>query len=321
MKKFTIILILLIIITVVSVSGCIHYVGQENGTIDITDINNSPENNDPQIEKINKSGNIKIANQSTSNTIKQEKQNNNINIKPKISKEEIETQIIQIIKNDNSDDDFTANATLIYIENKPIYIVDIYDSEGWYGYLEVDADNGPAGNSQDGYSFNGGAFRDEVNDKGNIKNTNNTPSETQKNSIDNTTEILPENEIKDLLNNELKTKYSINNPDYTIQRFTENDTEFYNITINALNESSNKNITGNATINAESGEIISLNITEIKEKIYSVDEAGDYVDIIYKGREVSVRENYPYYSPQNDKIYYSQEEEAEDLYQMSLEFD
>ena len=60
---------------------------------------------------------------------------------------------------------------------------------------------------------------------------------------------------------------------------------------------------------------------KISEKIYSVDEAGDFVDIVYKGKKVSVRENYPYYSPQNDKIYYSAEEEAEDLYQMALEFD
>lgn len=321
MKKFTSILVLLVIIAVVSVSGCIHYVGQENDSVDITDINNSPENNLPQIEKINKSGNIKIANQSTTNAIKQQNQNNSINVKPKISKEEIETQIIQIIKNANSDKDFTANATLIYIENKPVYIVDIYDSEGWFGYLEVDADNGPTGNSQEGYSFNGGAFRDEVNDKTNVENTVNTPGETQKNGLNNTTELLPENEVKNLLDKELKNNYSIENPDYTIEKFNENDTDFYNVTIDALNQSSNNNITGNATINAKTGEIISLDITEVSEKIYSVDEAGDYVDIVYKGTHVSVRENYPYYSPQNDKVYYSQEEEAEDLYQLSLDME
>lgn len=319
MKKFTSILVLLVIIAVVSVSGCVHYVGQENESIDISDINNSPENNLPQIEKINKSGNIKTANQSTTKAIKQQNQNNSINIKPKISKEEIETQIIQIIKNDNSNKDFTANATLIYVENRPVYIVDIYDQKGWYGYLEVDANNGPTGNSQEGYSFNGGAFRDEVNDKGNIENTVNTPDKNQTDGLNNTTQVLPENEVKQLLDKELKTNYSIENPDYTVQTFNENNTDFYNITINALNQTSNNNITGNATINARTGEIISLNITEVKQKIYSAEEAGDYVDIIYKGTHVSVRENYPYYSPQNDKVYYSQEEEAEDLYQLSLE--
>jgi hypothetical protein len=80
-------------------------------------------------------------------------------------------------------------------------------------------------------------------------------------------------------------------------------------------------------MDALSGEIISMNITEIiknnskNQKIYSVDEAGDFIDIVYKGKEVSVRENYPYYSPQNDKVYYSQEEEAEDLIRLYEDFD
>ncbi len=52
-------------------------------------------------------------------------------------------------------------------------------------------------------------------------------------------------------------------------------------------------------------------------KIYDLEEAGDYVEINYKGITVYVRENYPYYNPQNDKIYYSKEEEAEELYQLS----
>lgn len=52
-------------------------------------------------------------------------------------------------------------------------------------------------------------------------------------------------------------------------------------------------------------------------KVYQVDEAGDYVEEVYKGITVYVRENYPYYNPQNDKIYYSKEEEAEELYQLS----
>lgn len=55
------------------------------------------------------------------------------------------------------------------------------------------------------------------------------------------------------------------------------------------------------------------------QKIYQMDEAGDYVETTYKGITVYVRENYPYYNPQNDKIYYSKEEEAEDLYRLSEE--
>ncbi|MBQ6220595.1 MAG: hypothetical protein IJJ47_12750 [Methanosphaera sp.] len=55
------------------------------------------------------------------------------------------------------------------------------------------------------------------------------------------------------------------------------------------------------------------------QKIYQIDEAGDYIETVYKGITVYVRENYPYYNPQNDKIYYSKEEEAEDLYKISEE--
>lgn len=54
-------------------------------------------------------------------------------------------------------------------------------------------------------------------------------------------------------------------------------------------------------------------------KIYQNDEAGDYVETTYKGITVYVRENYPYYNPQNDKIYYTKEEEAEELYQIAME--
>ena len=54
-------------------------------------------------------------------------------------------------------------------------------------------------------------------------------------------------------------------------------------------------------------------------KVYQVDEAGDYIEGTYKGITVYVRENYPYYNPQNDTIYYSKEEEAEDLYQIAKE--
>ena len=52
-------------------------------------------------------------------------------------------------------------------------------------------------------------------------------------------------------------------------------------------------------------------------KVYSLEEAGDYIETTYNCITVYVRENYPYYNPQNDKIYYSKEEEAEELYQLS----
>ncbi|MBE6485825.1 MAG: hypothetical protein E7Z85_03155 [Methanosphaera stadtmanae] len=341
MNKYTPILILLLTIGVVSVSGCIHYVdGGDSPSISNVIGNDNPmdilqgddsSNSDAKntqdsvkkttIAKVNKTGNIKIANESTSKAIK-EKQQSTSTTQPKISKVDIEKQIINILKSENPNVDFTTETTLVYIENKPIYVIDIYDNQGWYGYLEVDAENGPIGNDQLGYSFNGGAFRDEVNDEGTTKTTTNNSNETEKNGL-NTTEVtlLPEDEIKEKMNSELERNYSIKNPTYVISTFSENNTDFYNITFNALNESSNKNITGNATINAETGEIILLKLVEVDEKIYSVDEAGDFVDIVYKGKNVAVRENYPYYSPQNDKVYYSAEEEAEDLYQMALEFE
>ena len=55
------------------------------------------------------------------------------------------------------------------------------------------------------------------------------------------------------------------------------------------------------------------------QKIYQIDEAGEYIETVYKGITVYVRENYPYYNPQNDKIYYTKEEEAEDLFKISEE--
>lgn len=61
------------------------------------------------------------------------------------------------------------------------------------------------------------------------------------------------------------------------------------------------------------------NMTSQGGKIYQNEEAGDYIETTYKGINVCVRENYPYYNPQNDKIYYSKEEEAEDLYQLAKE--
>lgn len=54
-------------------------------------------------------------------------------------------------------------------------------------------------------------------------------------------------------------------------------------------------------------------------RVYQIDEAGDYIETTYKGITVYVRENYPYYNPQNDKIYYTKEEEAEDLFRLSEE--
>ncbi len=338
MRKFTPILILILIIGVVSVSGCIHYVdggdtpsitdfvgddnpigilGDDSSNSDTDNVETPVKNS--TINKVNKTGTIKLANESASKNIKTKHQDTG-NTEPKISKEAITKEVIEIIKNDNPDKNFKSETTLVYIDNKPVYIIDIFDEEGWFGYLEVDADNGPIGNDQEGYSFNGGAFRDEVNDKSITKNTDDTSNENEKTSLNNDN-LLPEDDIKKVVDDELKTNYSIENAKYNMTTFSENNSQFYNITITALNESSDKNITGNATVNALTGEIISLNITEISQKIYSVNEAGDYVDIVYKGKEVSVRENYPYYSPQNDKVYYSAKEEAEDLYQMALEFE
>lgn len=79
----------------------------------------------------------------------------------------------------------------------------------------------------------------------------------------------------------------------------------------------NFNNTENSTSNIASitqGENMTSN-----NRIYQNEEAGDYIETTYKGIKVCVRENYPYYNPQNDKIYYSKEEEAEDLYQLSKE--
>ena len=54
-------------------------------------------------------------------------------------------------------------------------------------------------------------------------------------------------------------------------------------------------------------------------KIYQINEAGEYIKTIYKGITVYVREKYPYYNPQNDRIYYTKEEESEDLYRLAEE--
>ncbi len=62
------------------------------------------------------------------------------------------------------------------------------------------------------------------------------------------------------------------------------------------------------TTNDENGDV---------HEVYTNEEAGEYVETTYKGIKVCVRENYPYYNPQNDKVYHSKEEEVEELYQLS----
>ena len=56
------------------------------------------------------------------------------------------------------------------------------------------------------------------------------------------------------------------------------------------------------------------NTTNTTSSVYNVSD-----ETTYKGITVYVRENYPYYNPQNDKIYYTKEEEAEDLYAIAKE--
>ena len=73
----------------------------------------------------------------------------------------------------------------------------------------------------------------------------------------------------------------------------------------------------NNTLTATSSVHNSFSQTGETRKVYQVDEAGDYIETTYNGITVYVRENYPYYNPQNDKIYYSKEEEAHDLYELS----
>ena len=91
-------------------------------------------------EKVNKSGNIQTGNQSTSNTVKEDRKNNPTNVLPKISKEDMENEIVRIMKLNDPYLNFTANANLTYLEEKPVYIVDVYDDYGWYGYFEVDGE-------------------------------------------------------------------------------------------------------------------------------------------------------------------------------------
>lgn len=177
-----------------------------------------------------------------------------------------------------------------------------------------------------------------VNKSGNIQNTSansdkmNQSSKASKSndtgdnhsSIDGITPKITPNDARKIMDKELKTNYSIDNAVYTISGYVENGTPYYNISIEKFDEKTSKNtVIGNAIMNANTGEIINNTLEKAaenrnnNEKVYSVDEAGKFVDITYKGEKVSVRENYPYYSPQNGKVYHSREEEAEDLYQLS----
>ncbi|MBR0471622.1 MAG: hypothetical protein IJI98_02860 [Methanosphaera sp.] len=87
-----------------------------------------------------------------------------------------------------------------------------------------------------------------------------------------------------------------------------------NSRINSIIKNFNNTINGTSVHNMSSVES-----SGDTRKIYQMDEAGDYIETIYKGITVYIRENYPYYNPQNDKVYYSKEEEAEDLYKIAEE--
>ncbi|WP_323737207.1 hypothetical protein PXD04_04485 [Methanosphaera sp. ISO3-F5] len=84
--------------------------------------------------------------------------------------------------------------------------------------------------------------------------------------------------------------------------------------INSIIKNFNNTINGTSVHNLSSKES-----SGDTRKIYQIDEAGDYIETTYKGITVYIRENYPYYNPQNDKVYYSKEEEAEDLYKIAEE--
>lgn len=156
-------------------------------------------------------------------------------------------------------------------------------------------------------------------------NTDNKNNNTDNNNTDDVNKNeskskISEDDAKNIMNEKLKDKFSITNIKYTFTNITENNVTIYNISIEESSDNGSSTNIASALMNADTGEIINLTLKNDTNttKVYSADEAGAYVDIIYKGERVSVRENYPYYSPQNDKIYYSQQEEAEDLYQMAL---
>ncbi len=85
--------------------------------------------------------------------------------------------------------------------------------------------------------------------------------------------------------------------------------------INGIIKTFNNTVNGTSSVHNMS----SKDSSGETQKIYQIDEAGEYIETTYKGITVYVRENYPYYNPQNDKIYCSKEEEAEDLYKLSEE--
>lgn len=311
MKKITPVLIIILIIGVVSVSGCITVLDSENNTPTEPTINN-PQNQTTNVNikntvvNVNKSGNIKTGTEENSKQLKNDDKNTQNRQSPKISKDEIEKEVVRIMKLGDPYLNFTATATLIYNdEGTPYYIVDVYDDYGWYGYFEINANTGPTGNDQEGYSFDGGAVRGETGE--------------EPRPIEGIMPKLSTNDARQIMDNELKTNYSVNNPTYTFSGFVENNTPFYNISIQEINDNGDITPIGSAIMDANTGEIINITLEKENstlsqnEKVYSVDEAGDYIEITYKGRKVAVRENYPYYSPQADKIYHSQEEEAEDL--------
>lgn len=282
MKKITPFLILILIVGVVSISGCIHYVGSEDNQTVTDDLLNDGSSNvqitpndtnteksveSTVVEKVNKSGNIKTGNQSNSNTLKENRKNNPTNTVPKISKEDMEKEIIRIMKQNDPYLNYTANATLTYIEEKPIYLVDVYDDYGWYGYFEVDGNNGPSGNDNEGYSFLGGAVRGETGSEA-------TPIQG----------VMPKisiNDARDIMNKEL-SNHNIENTTYNISGYLNGSIPHYNISIENYNESSQENnIIGTAYMNANTGEIIYLNleIDDIEKNISNVENTTNTSDI------------------------------------------
>ena len=82
-----------------------------------------------------------------------------------------------------------------------------------------------------------------------------------------------------------------------------------------INDSAvNNTIKNNTATNQKN---VTANSAKNETKVYSSDEAGAYVEMEYDGVKVNVRENYPYYSPQSGKIYYSAQEEAKELAQLA----
>lgn len=326
MKKLTPVLILILIVGVVSVSGCISILDSDdnttvtdNITADGIEVQDSDENLEASVvTHFNNSGNIIVSSEENSEKIRNTSSDIDESKKqePKFSKEEIEEKVVKILELSDPYLNFTANATLYYQEDgTPFYLVDFYDDYGWYGFFEINALTGPIGNDEDGYSVDGGAVRGETGD--------------EPRPINGIMPKLSQNDAREILEKELNSKYSIDNLVLPlVTGFIKDNNPYYNVSIESYDEDSvsTENL-GYAIIDANSGEIISINLkeeaktsenTDNSEKIYSVDEAGDYIDIVYKGKEVSVRENYPYYSPQNDKVYYSQEEEVEDLYNENI---